>query len=71
MADVPGDRFVSKGIEYILRIGPKGNLRPYVLGRIALTGLRVAGPVIVVVGVVALLAIGTVALARAIHRARN
>ena len=32
MADRPGDTFVSKGIKYILRIGPKGNLRPYTVG---------------------------------------
>ena len=29
MADKAGDTFVSKGIEYILKPGPKGILRPY------------------------------------------
>lgn len=29
----PGETFVSsKGIKYVLDYGPKGNLRPYVLG---------------------------------------
>lgn len=34
MANMPGDTFVSKkGIKYILDYGPKGNLRPYTVGR--------------------------------------
>lgn len=32
MPDMPGDTFVNKGIEYVLRLGPKGNLRPYTVG---------------------------------------
>jgi len=32
--NVPGAKFVSKGIEYVLDYGPKGNLRPYTLGPI-------------------------------------
>ena len=35
MPDIPGDTFVSKGIEYVLQYGPKGNLRPYVVGPVA------------------------------------
>jgi hypothetical protein len=30
--DMAGDTFVSKGIEYVLRQGPNGNLRPYTVG---------------------------------------
>ena len=32
MPGMLGDTFVSKGIEYVLRVGPKGNLRPYTVG---------------------------------------
>jgi hypothetical protein len=30
--NVEGAKFVSKGIEYVLNYGPKGNLRPYTIG---------------------------------------
>jgi hypothetical protein len=32
MPDMPGDTFISKGIQYVLQPGPKGNLRPYTVG---------------------------------------
>ncbi len=32
MSNMPGDKFVSKGIEYVLGYGPKGNLRPFTVG---------------------------------------
>jgi len=32
MTNFPGETFVSQGIKYILQYGPKGNLRPFVVG---------------------------------------
>ena len=29
MPDMPGDTFISKGIEYVLDYSPRGNLRPF------------------------------------------
>jgi hypothetical protein len=40
MPDMSGDTFVSQGIKYVLLNGPKGNLRPYTVGRIAAIARR-------------------------------
>ena len=40
MPNFPGETFLSNGFKYILRIGPKGNLRPYYLGPV----IAAAGP---------------------------
>ena len=64
MPDMPGDTFVSKGIEYVLQHGPKGNLRPYTLGPVTsvarkgvsfLPKLGLAG---LAIGAVALIGVG-------------
>lgn len=34
MSNYPGETFVSNGHKYVLKIGPKGDLRPYYLGPI-------------------------------------
>jgi len=54
MPNFPGETFVSNGFKYILRIGPKGNLRPYYLGPVIAAGgpyvwigLAIAGLVVV------------------------
>ena len=59
MPNFPGETFISNGFKYILRIGPKGNLRPYYLGPVVavgkhggLAGLAIAGLAIVVVGLI-------------------
>ncbi|HEY1685693.1 MAG TPA: hypothetical protein VGG19_13075 [Tepidisphaeraceae bacterium] len=36
--NVPGATFVADGIKYVLKIGPKGNLRPYTVGPVAAAG---------------------------------
>ena len=40
--NVEGARFVSKGIEYVLQHGPKGNLRPYTVGPVAAASAKAA-----------------------------
>ena len=40
MPNFPGETFVSNGCKYILRVGPKGNLRPYYLGPVVAAGAR-------------------------------
>ena len=58
MPNFPGETFVSNGYKYILRIGPKGNLRPYYLGPVVAAGwigLAIAG--LVVVGALVVLAL--------------
>ena len=58
MTNFPGETFVSQGIKYILQYGPKGNLRPYVVGPVIVAAktrnpwiiLGVAALVVVVVG---------------------
>ena len=36
MPNMPGDTFIcKKGIKYVLKYGPKGNLRPYTVGPVS------------------------------------
>jgi len=45
--NMPGAKFVSKGIEYVLDYGPKGNLRPYTIGPIIKTATKTRNPYII------------------------
>jgi len=49
--NVPGAKFVSKGIEYVLDYGSKGNLRPYTLGPIK-KAAKTCNPYIIIATVV-------------------
>ena len=49
--NVPGAKFVSKGVEYVLDYGPKGNLRPYTLGPIK-KAAKTRNPYIIIATVV-------------------
>ena len=55
MTNFPGETFVSQGIKYILQHGPKGNLRPYVVGPVAVAA-KTRNPWIIL-GVVALVVV--------------
>lgn len=44
--NVPGATFVSRGMEYVLDFGPKGNLRPYTVGPIK-TAIKSRNPYII------------------------
>ena len=59
MPNLPGETFVSNGFKYILRIGPKGNLRPYYLGPVIAAGGPYVwiGLAIVVVGTLVVVAL--------------
>jgi len=47
MANFPGQTFVDRrGIQYMLRYGPKGNLRPYTLGPLK-TAMKTRNPWII------------------------
>jgi len=51
-SNMPGETFISRGFKYVLRYGPKGNLRPYYLG--PLSKLSRLGWVGLAIGAVAL-----------------
>jgi len=59
MPNFPGETFVSNGFKYILRIGPKGSLRPYYLGPVIAAGGPYVwiGLAIVVVGALVVVAL--------------
>lgn len=44
--NIAGAKFVSRGIEYVLDYGPKGNLRPYTLGPVK-TAVKTRNPYII------------------------
>ena len=54
----PGAMFASKGIQYVLKYGPKGNLRPYTLGPIAVKAAMKTRNPYLIAGVIVAVAIG-------------
>ena len=62
MANFPGETFISEGIKYVLQVGPKGNLRPYVVGPVEVA-VKTRNPWIIIGAVaVVLIILGCIAL---------